>query len=190
MTSLRRKAIKERELAVTTRVKEINRRLKYLSRYSVTYIPRGPESWCILPTDKMFQNDGFPIFGNKYRLLVNEYLGTSADKLIFTYFRYRLKKVRDLSTKRIAITDGLPRDWEFRYEFNPRGEEHAMPQAGEPDALQARTGDRFPPFHMHVYEKGTIGDNLHYPLGIPEEPFDLLFEVIRLIHDEFIRRTW
>jgi len=187
MTSLRRKAIKERELAVTTRVIEINRRLRHLSRYTVTHISRGPESWCILPTDRMFQKDGFPILGNKFRFLVNENFGTSADKLIFTCFRYRLKKVTDVSTERVAITDRLPMDWEFRYEFEPRGEEHSMPRAGEPDALQARTGDRFPPYHMHVYEKGTIGDDLHYPLGTPEEPFDLLFEVIRLIHDEFIK---
>ena len=187
MTSSRRKAIKERELAVTLRVTEINRRLEHLSRYTVTNFSREPESWRILPTHKLFQEDGFPILGNKFRLLIIEDLGTSADKLIFTYFRYRLKKITDLSPERVAITDGLPMDWEFRYEFNPRGEEHAMPQAGEPDALQARTGDRFPPFHMHVYEKGTIEDDLHYPLGIPEKPFDLLFEVIRLIHDEFIR---
>lgn len=187
MTSSRHKAIKERESAVTTRVTEINRRLKHLSRYTVTHISRGPESWCILPTDKMFQKDGFPILGNKFRLLVNENWGTSSDMLILTYFRYRLKKVTDLSTKRVAITDGLPIDWEFRYEFDPRGDENAMPRAGEPDALQAGTGDRLPPYHMHVYEKSTIGDELHYPLGMPEKPFDLLFEVIRLIRDEFIR---
>ncbi len=186
MTYTRRQAIKERELAVTTRVTEINQRLRYLSNYTVTNVSRGPESWCILPTDKMFQTDGFPIYGNKYRLSVIEYLGTSADKLIFTYFRYKLKKSTDVATKRVVITDMLPMDWEFRYEFNPRGEEHAMPKAGDSDTLKARTEDRFPPFHMHVYERSTVGDDLHYPLGIPEKPFDLLYEVIRLIHDEFI----
>lgn len=184
--SSRRRAIKEREQTVDARVTEINRRLKYLSLYTVTHFSKGPESWCILPVNKMFREDGFPILGNKFRLLVDEDLSTSGEKLIFTYFRYRLKKVRDISTERAALTDRLPMDWEFQYEFNDRGEEHSMPQACEPDVLEARTGERFPPFHMHVNEKGTIGKDLHYPLGIPEKPFDLLFEVIRLIRDEFI----
>lgn len=184
--SSRRRVIKERELAVDTRVTEINRRLKYLSLYTVTHFSNGPESWCILPMNRMFREDGFPILGNKFRFLVDENLSTSGDKLIFTYFRYRLKKVADISTESVAITHELPVDWEFRYDFNLCSEEHAMPRAGEPDALQYRTGDRLPPFHMHVYEKSTIGDDLHYPLGIPEKPFALLFEVIRLIRDEFI----
>jgi hypothetical protein len=185
MAPLRRSVIKERESAVSERVTEINRRLKHLSDYTVTYFPLGREIWYILPAIRLFQEDGFPILGNKFSLLITENLGTSADKLTFTYFRYRLRKISDVSTERVA-TDRLPMDWEFRYEFDLRGEEHAMPRAGEPDALQDRTGDRFPPFHMHVYEKSTIGDDLHYPLGIPERPFDLLFEVIRLIRDEFI----
>ncbi len=87
MTSFRRKVIKEREVAVTTRVTELNRRLKLLSRYTVTYVPRGPESWCILPTDKMFQNDGLPIFGNKYRHPYNRTDLKSVSKLLEEYFR-------------------------------------------------------------------------------------------------------
>jgi hypothetical protein len=181
-----RSIIKEREREVTGRVTEINRRLKYLSPYAVTHFSDGSESWCILPMNKMFQNNGFPISGNKFLFLVTEKLSTSGGRLTLTYFRYRLKKVTDIFTKGVVATDKLPMDWEFRYDFNPRGEEHAMPQAGDSVALQGRAGDRLPAFHMHVYEKGTIGDDLHYPIGTPDNPWELLFEVIRLIHDEFI----
>lgn len=186
MTSLRRREIQEREQAISTRVMNINQRLNYLSRYTVASVPNGPESWCIRPTDRMFQKDGFPILGNKFRLLINEDLRISSDQLIFTYFRYRLNKVSDIVSGTEAITDKLQTAWELRYDFEPRGDEHEMPHAGEPNAYIKKTSRRFPPFHIHINEQG-VGDNLHYPLGIPDNPFDLIFEIMRLIYDDFIK---
>ena len=40
---------------------------------------------------------------------------------------------------------------------------------------------------MHVKEVAGVYDDLHYPIGEPEKPLNLIFEIIRLIKDEFIQ---
>lgn len=106
-------------------------------------------------------------------------------ELRFRSFCYALKKAATQDMLGTLKTDRLLKDWEFRYEFDPRGAEHGMPKVCEPSALENRVDDRLPPFHIHVCEKGTINSDLHYPIGIPETPLELLFEIIRLIRDEF-----
>lgn len=193
MTAQRRRIIQERHLLVAERVDDINRRLRFVSQYRMSYVPKGPDTWVILPAERIFRDEGLPILGDKFRFLISEDVSivpTSTEvevgELIFVRFCYRLKRTMQVLMKGAINSDLLPMDWEFRYEFDPRGEEHAMPQAGEPSALQNRTGPRLPPFHIHVLEKTTIGDDLHYPLGMPKKPLELLFEVLRLIRDEFI----
>jgi hypothetical protein len=193
MNPQRQRVLRGRQQLVVDRVDEINKRLKYLSSYRVDYVPRGPDSWHILPNIGLFKEQGFPIHGEKFRLLIEEKLYIMITKeepeigeLRFHSFCYALKKTVDPDLQETLKTDLLPKDWEFRYEFSPRGVEYDMPQACEPDALKNRVDDRLPPFHMHVYEKGTINSDLHYPIGNPEAPLELLFEIIRLILDEFI----
>lgn len=193
MSPQRQRVLRDRQQLVVERVDAINNRLKYLSSERVDYVPRGPDSWHILPKLRVFKDQGFPIHGKKFRLLIEEYLYIITTKeepevgeLRFRSFCYALKKIADPDLQKTLKTDLLLKDWEFRYEFLPRGEEYGMPQACEPDALRNRVDDRLPPFHIHVYEKGTINSDLHYPIGNPETPLELLFEIIRLILDEFI----
>ncbi len=54
------------------------------------------------------------------------------------------------------------------------------------DAIGQATSRRFPPYHMHVTEKSDLSDNLHYPIGEPTQPLGLVFEILRLIKDEFV----
>jgi len=192
MSPQRQRVLRDRQQLVVERVDAINKRLKYLSSYRVDCVPRGPDSWQILPKLGVFKEQGFPIHGQKFRLLIEEnlYIMTTKEEpetgeLRFHSFRYALKKTLDPDLQEMLKTDLLLKDWEFRYEFNPRGAEYDMPQACEPDALRNRVDDRLPPFHMHVYERGTINADLHYPIGTPETPLELLFEIIRLIRDEF-----
>ena len=194
MSPQRRRVLRDRQQLVVERVDAINKRLKYLSSYRVDCVPQGPDWWHILPKLGIFKAQGLPIYGKKFCLLIEEvlYIMTTKEEpeigeLRFRSFCYALKKITDPDSQGTFKSDLLPKDWEFRYEFDPRGEEHGMPQSCNPDALKNRFGDRLPPFHMHVCEKGTVDSDLHYPIGNPEPPLELLFEIIRLIRDEFVR---
>jgi len=85
-------------------------------------------------------------------------------------------------------TLSVPEDasWHFRYELNDRGPEHSFTTACIADAIKQATNRRLPPYHMHIAEKSALSDDLHYPIGEPTQPLDLVFEVLRLVKDEFV----
>jgi hypothetical protein len=104
-------------------------------------------------------------------------------RLICERFEYRVEASRDLTDYH---SRAVPAGWHFRYELNDRGPEHSFMTACVADAIKQATNRRFPPYHMHVAEKSALSDNLHYPIGEPMQPLDLVFEVLRLVKDEFV----
>lgn len=176
---------RQRRKLIEDRVAEINKRLQLVSSQYVHPVSQGPDRWYIVPF-RQFIDQGFVIRGNKFRLKIWEDISTHSDELAPVGFCYALKKIVDPDASGTIGTNLLPKDWEFRYDFSPRGEEHEMPGACSLDALNNRVADRLPPFHVHVCELGTVDDTLHYPIGTPEKPLELLFEIIRLVQDEFL----
>jgi hypothetical protein len=107
-------------------------------------------------------------------------------KLVCNRFSYKLEakgRVTDHSQRT------LDAGWHFRYELNDAGEIHSFENACNASAVATATSRRFPPFHMHVRERSDLGDSLHYPISEPIQPLNVVFDIIRLIKDEFVTNT-
>jgi hypothetical protein len=104
-------------------------------------------------------------------------------RLICERFEYKVEATKDLMDHQSRT---VAAGWHFRYELNDRGPEHSILASCSADAVRQATNRRLPLYHMHVAEKSDLSDHLHYPIGEPIQPLDFIFEVLRLIKDEFL----
>jgi hypothetical protein len=107
----------------------------------------------------------------------------SGVRLLCERFEYKVEATKDLTDHRSRT---VPAGWHFRYERDDRGPEHSFMAACVADAVGQATNRRLPLYHMHVAEKSALSDDLHYPIGEPVKPLDLIFEILRLVKDEFV----
>lgn len=169
---------------VDARVADINSALRVVCIGGIEARPTGALRWQIVPTwgrvTLPIRCDGLSLFFHEEIVALSIGLGV---RLICERFEYKVEASRDLTDYRNRV---VPAGWHFRYELDDRGPEHSFITACVADAIKQATNRRLPPYHVHVAEKSALSDNLHYPIGEPMQPLDLVFEVLRLVKDEFV----
>lgn len=179
-----RREQREAQKLVDARVADINRVLRVTCVGRVEAQPTGALRWQIVPT---WGRTALPIKCDGLLLVFHEEIvALPTDlgvRLICERFEYRVEATKDLTDHQSRV---VPAGWHFRYELDDRGPEHSFLAACVADAIRQATNRRLPPYHMHVAEKSALSDNLHYPIGEPIQPLDLVFEILRLVKDEFV----
>lgn len=107
----------------------------------------------------------------------------SGIRLVCEKFVYKVEASMKLTNHRSRL---VSQGWHFRYEFRDSGPENEYASSCVPDAIRRCRTRRLPSYHMHVAEKDGVYDDLHYPIGDPSDPLALIFELVRLIKDEFV----
>ena len=174
----------EAQKLVNVRVADINRVLRVTCVGGVEAQPTGALRWQIAPTWKRttlpIRCDGLLLVFHEEIVVLPTNLGV---RLIFERFQYKVEATKNLTDHRSRT---VPAGWHFRYERDDRGPEHSFMVACVADAIRQATNRRLPLYHMHVAEKSALSDHLHYPIGEPVQPLNLVFEILRLVKDEFV----
>lgn len=169
---------------VDIRVANINSVLRVVCVGGVEARPISTLQWQIAPTWRRpaldIRCDGLLLIFREEITALPTDLGV---RLICERFQYRVEATKDLTDhQNRAVAAG----WHFRYELEDRGPEHLSTAACVADAIRQATERRLPPYHIHVTEKSDLSDHLHYSIGEPIQPLDLIFEILRLVKDEFV----
>lgn len=175
---------REASTLIQKRLDSLNECLHIITSGSVVAIPVLAMNWKIVPAMNW---DSLPLKCRGLELGFNEEIITIRSggevRLVCRRFCYKLEA-------KSSITDHNQRrlnaGWQFRYELDDRGPVHSFANACTASALVTATTRRLPAFHMHVKEMSDLDDSLHYPISEPSEPPNIIFNVIRLIKDEFI----
>ena len=180
-----RRVDREDKRQIFARVDLLNECLKVVCVGGVEAKPVDRMRWIILPR---WDQTALPLRCHGLSLILQEELATIPSyegvRLIPERFLYKLEADKNIQNGRLR---SLVAGWHFRYELNDKGPEHRYEATCLPQALLTAEGSRFPLYHMHVKEVTGVYDDLHYPIGEPERPLNLVFEIIRLIKDEFIQ---
>jgi len=169
---------------VNDRVASINKVLRVTCVGSVEACPTGALRWQIVPTWKRpalpIRCDGLILVFYEEIVVLPTNLGV---RLICERFKYTVEATKNLTDHRSRT---VPVGWHFRYERDDKGPQHSFMTACVANAIKQATNRRLPLYHMHVAEKSNLSDDLHYPIGEPVQPLDLVFEILRLVKDEFV----
>ncbi len=179
-----RREQRESQKLVDIRVGDINKALRATCVGTIEARATGALQWQLIPTwgrsALAIRCDG--LFLAFYEVVTALPTGSGV-RLICDRFHYKVEATKDLTDHQSRT---VPAGWQFRYELNDRGIEHSFMTACVADAIEQANSRRFPPYHMHVAEKSALSDKLHYPIGEPTQPLSLVFEILRLIKDEFV----
>lgn len=180
----RRREQKEAHKQVNTRVANLNSVLELICTGRVEAQPIDVLRWRIVPSWKRetlpIRCDGLSLVFHEEIMAVPTEIGF---RLTCVRFEYKVEATKDLIGRQECI---VPSGWHFRYELDDKGLEHSFAASCVADAIRQAKARRRPPYHMHVAESQGLSDNFHYPLGEPSQPLDLVFEILRLVKDEFL----
>jgi hypothetical protein len=175
---------REAKTLITDRVDNLNQCLNIICNGRVEAIPTLALEWKIVPSYKWAS---IPSKCNGLELEFFEDISAvninSEIKLICRKFKYKFEAKNNVTYHSQRI---IKPGWQFRYELDDKGSAHSFMNACSYSALVSSTTTRFPPYHLHVDEIPEVGDSLHYPLDEPNEPLNVIYDIIRLIKDEFV----
>jgi len=175
---------RQAQTLIVDRVDNLNQCLNIICDGRIEAIPIAALEWKIVPAYKWpaipTKCDGLELefFEDISAVNINNEI-----KLICRKFKYKLETVNNVTHHSQRI---IGPGWQFRYELDDKGSAHSFINACNYLALVSATTIRLPPCHLHVDEIPAVGDSLHYPINEPNEPLNVIYDIIRLIKDEFV----